>query len=62
MSLYSPESVFDMSSAGLGIYKGLAALRSLFEDWASPYEEYEIETEEILDLGKGVQALTRPAV
>jgi ketosteroid isomerase-like protein len=54
MRFYSPDSVFDMSPEGLGTFSGPAALRGLFEDWANSYEEYEIETEQILDLGRGV--------
>jgi ketosteroid isomerase-like protein len=54
MSFYSPDSVFDMSPEGLGIYEGRTALRGLFEDWVNAYEEYDVETEEILDLGNGV--------
>ena len=54
ISFYGPGSVWDMSRLGLGTYEGLAAIRGLFEDWIGAYEEFEIEIEEILDLGSGV--------
>jgi hypothetical protein len=54
LSFYGPGSVWDMSPMGLGTYKGPAATRGFFEEWTGSYEEYEIEPEEILDLGSGV--------
>lgn len=54
MAFYAPDAVWDMSTLGLGVYKGLEAIRSFFEDWASSYEELVFEPEEILDLGSGV--------
>ena len=51
---YDDDSVFDMSPAGLGSFQGVAAIRGLLEDWIAAYEEYEIEPEQILDLGSGV--------
>jgi ketosteroid isomerase-like protein len=54
MSFYGPDSVWDMSTLGLGVYKGLEAIRGFFDDWTSSYEEFEIEPEEILDFGDGV--------
>jgi hypothetical protein len=45
------DSVFDMSPAGLGSFQGVAAI---LEDWIGAYEEYEVEPEQILDLGSGV--------
>src|SRR5207302_7259154 len=54
LSLYGPDSVWDVSPMGLGTYEGPAAPRRFFEEWTGSYEEYEIEPEEILDLGSGV--------
>jgi ketosteroid isomerase-like protein len=54
MSFYGPDSVWDVSPLGLGLYEGLAAIRRFFEDWIGTFEEFEIEPEEILDLGGGV--------
>jgi ketosteroid isomerase-like protein len=51
---YDHDSVLDLSPDGLGRYKGQAAIRGMFEDWISAYEEFEIEPEQILDLGSGV--------
>ena len=38
----------------MGTYEGPAAIRRLFEDWIGAYEEFEIELEEVLDLGSGI--------
>jgi len=39
---------------GLGVYTGLAATRGFFEDWLGNYDEFQVDVEEILDLGSGV--------
>jgi ketosteroid isomerase-like protein len=54
MSLYAPDSVFDVSSVGLGIYEGHRAIRGFLEDWWGTYEDYHQEAEEIRDLGNGI--------
>jgi len=54
MRVYDDDSVFDMSPAGLGSFQGVASIRGFFEDFIAPYEEWEIEPEEILYLGNGV--------
>ena len=54
MSFYSLDAVWDMSPMGLGRYEGAAAVRGFFEDWIGAYEEWEMEPEEILDVGSGV--------
>jgi ketosteroid isomerase-like protein len=51
---YDDDSVLDLSPVGLGRYEGPAAIRGMFEDWISAYEEFEFEPEQILDLGNGV--------
>jgi ketosteroid isomerase-like protein len=38
----------------MGRSEGVAAIRRLWNEWASAYEEFGIEVEEILDLGYGV--------
>lgn len=38
----------------MGTYEGPAAIRGLNEDWFVAYEEWEVEPEEILDIGNGV--------
>jgi hypothetical protein len=35
-------------------FEGLAAIRGLIEDWLGAFEEFEIDLEEVLDLGNGV--------
>ena len=53
-SFHAPDAVWDMSPWGMGTHEGTAAIRSLNEDWLAAYEEWEMEAEEILDLGCGV--------
>ena len=50
---YAPDAVWEAVSLGTS-FEGVAAIRGFFEDWLGAYEEYEIEPEEILDLGNGV--------
>jgi len=54
MGDYAPDSVWDMSPVGLGVYEGQAAIRRFLEDWWGSYGEYRNQVEEILDLGNGV--------
>jgi ketosteroid isomerase-like protein len=54
MTFYAPDAVSDMSPMGLGIYEGQAAIRGFLEGWLAAYEEFEIEPEEIRNLGHGV--------
>jgi ketosteroid isomerase-like protein len=48
---YAPDCVWEM---GMGTREGVAAIRALLEEWFGSYEEFEMEVEEILDLGNGV--------
>ena len=63
--IWSPEIVWDTTPsgiAGLGAYRGYDEVRSAFEDnWftAFPFEEWEIEVEELIDHGHQVIAMTR---
>ena len=54
MTFYAPDAVWDTSPMGLGVYEGQPAIRLFFEDWLTAYDEFEIEPEEICDLGHGV--------
>jgi len=54
MNVFAPDPLWDMSSMGMGTFNGRAAIRGLFEDWVAPYEEWEIECEQVLHLGTGV--------
>jgi ketosteroid isomerase-like protein len=60
MTFYAPDAVYDFSRMGMGTFEGLAAIRVFYEEWLGGYEEYEIEPEQILDLGNEVVfAITR---
>jgi ketosteroid isomerase-like protein len=52
-SFYAPDAVWEAVSLGTS-FEGVAAIRGFLEDWLRPYEQYELEPEEILDLGSGV--------
>ena len=54
LSFLSPDPIWDMSPMGLGVFKGLAAVRGFYEDWMGAYQDYSIEPEDIYDLGNGV--------
>jgi ketosteroid isomerase-like protein len=62
---WSPEIVFDFAPTGipgLGVYRGYDEVRRFFEeDWfgAFPFEEWEIEVEELIDLGDQVVVISR---
>jgi ketosteroid isomerase-like protein len=52
-SLYARDAVLE--SIGMAAsFDGGVAIRRFFEDFIGAYEEYEVEPEEILDLGNGV--------
>jgi ketosteroid isomerase-like protein len=53
LSLFAPDAVWEVVSLGTS-FEGVAAIRGFLEDWLGAYEEYEIEPEEIVDLGNGV--------
>lgn len=53
-SHYADNAVWDASRTGVGIFEGMPAIRRLFDDWRSGFEEWEISLEELLDLGNGV--------
>ena len=63
--IWSPEIVFDFSMsdiAGLGVYRGHDQVRAFFEeDWfgAFPFEEWEVEVDELIDHGDRVIAMSR---
>jgi hypothetical protein len=49
----APDVVWE--SVGLGTtFEGLTASREFLRDWMARFEDYEIDVEEILDLGNGV--------
>jgi ketosteroid isomerase-like protein len=54
MRMYAPDSVFDLSTLGLDTFTGAVAIRAFVEDWFAAYDEVDVQTEEILDLGNRV--------
>ncbi len=54
MGFFAPDAVWVGSLSGIGRREGAAAIRSFLEDWIGTFEDFEIETEEVHDLGNGV--------
>ena len=63
--IWSPKIVFDFSPSdipGLGVYRGHDEVRAFFEeDWfgAFPFEEWEVEVDELVIHGDQVIAISR---
>ncbi|TMM20221.1 MAG: nuclear transport factor 2 family protein [Actinobacteria bacterium] len=53
MKFFAPDAVWEAVSLGTS-FEGVPAIRGFFEDWLGPYEDYEMQPDEILDLGGGV--------
>jgi ketosteroid isomerase-like protein len=54
VSFYAPDAVWDVSAMGMGRYEGVAVMRRELEQWINAYQQFEIEVEEVRDLGNGV--------
>jgi ketosteroid isomerase-like protein len=54
MNFFAPDAEWEALGAGDERLRGLTAIRGMLEDWFRPYEEYEMEVEELVDLGNGV--------
>jgi len=54
VDMFGPTSVWDVSRWGLGAHAGLAAIRKFLEDWFGGLVAYEVQVEEMHDLGNGV--------
>ncbi len=54
LSFFDLNPVWDMSEMGVGIFEGRVSVRGLLEDWNGSYDEWEIELENLLDVGNGV--------
>ena len=57
MSDFDPDIVWDTSASGMpaaGIYHGHEGVRSFFQDWLAPWEDYRIEYREYIDAGDTV--------
>jgi ketosteroid isomerase-like protein len=52
-SSYAPNAVLKLTGMGAS-FEGVAAIRRFFEDFIGTFAEYQIELEEVLDLGHGV--------
>ena len=53
LSFCAPDAVWEAISLGTS-FEGVAAIHGFLEDWLGAYEEFEMEPEQILDLGNGV--------
>ena len=51
LTFYRPDTDWDMTAGGLGKYDGPAALQQFFSEWTGSYREWELELEEVEDLG-----------
>jgi hypothetical protein len=51
---FGPTSAWDVSRWGLGTHTGLDAIRLFLHDWFGSMDEYEVQIEELHDLGNGV--------
>src|SRR5438093_13302136 len=53
MSFYAPHAVWEVVALGTS-FEGVTAIRGFSEEWLGSYEEFEVDLEELLDLGNGV--------
>ena len=53
MGFFAPDAVWEVPALGTSV-EGAAAIRSFGEEWLIAFAEYEVQAEEILDLGNGV--------
>jgi ketosteroid isomerase-like protein len=53
-SFNAPECVWDVSRWGLGTHAGPPRIRRFLEDWIGSFQEYEMEVEQMRELGGGV--------
>jgi hypothetical protein len=54
LSFFDLNPVWDMSEMGMGLFEGRGPVRGLLEDWNGSYDEWEINLEDLLDVGNGV--------
>jgi ketosteroid isomerase-like protein len=54
MAFFAPEARWDALGAGDERLRGLTAIRGMLEDWFRPYDDYEMEVEELVDFGDGI--------
>ena len=53
VSFYAPDAVWEGRASGM-TFEGRTAIRGFWEDATVSYEEFELQPQEILDLGNGV--------
>jgi len=58
MSIFGPASVWDLTRWGLGHHAGRPAIRRFLQDWVGGMDEYNVEIEEVTDLGGGIVFIT----
>jgi len=51
---FEPDAVWDVSRWGLGTHRGHAGVRRFLEDWFGGLVEFEVQVEQLHDLGSGV--------
>src|SRR5438045_2904039 len=55
MSFFAPDTVFDNTrGGGFEVFEGRPAVRGFFEDWLGVYDEFELQVQDVRDLGNGV--------
>jgi ketosteroid isomerase-like protein len=54
MKFFVPDAVWEALGAGDERLRGLTAIRGMLEDWLRPYEDYQLDVEELVDLGNDV--------
>jgi ketosteroid isomerase-like protein len=54
VAFQAPDSVWDLSDLGLGVFEGAAAIRGWLEDWFGAWVGLRLDMREIVDLGRGV--------
>jgi ketosteroid isomerase-like protein len=54
VAFQTPDSVWDLSDLGLGVFEGGAAIRGWLEDWFGAWADLRLDVREIVNLGRGV--------
>ena len=57
MAVFAPDAVWDAVGVGYEHLRGHTPIRAFIEAWLSPYDEFNLEPEEVVDLGNGVAFL-----
>ena len=54
VAFQAPDSVWDLSDLGLGVFEGAAAIRGWLEDWFEAWADLRLDVGEMVDFGQGV--------